>query len=62
VGKRVFGGGYETTSTTGSVPGVLVVSSSPTSVSSWSVTLRLSQDGTATFQWRIYAVCATATN
>jgi hypothetical protein len=60
--KRVFGGGYETSSTTGSIPGVLVVSSYPTSISTWSVTLRLSQDASATFQYRVYAICASATN
>jgi hypothetical protein len=58
-GKRVFGGGYETTGTS-----VLqVVSMYPTTVTTWSVTLRHNQsEATATFGFRVYAVCSTATN
>jgi hypothetical protein len=57
--KRVFGGGYETTG----LPAVQVVSMMPPTVSSWSVTLRLSQtDVPASFSFRVYAVSATATN
>lgn len=58
-GKRVFGGGYETTGT----PAVQVVSAYPHTASTFSVTLRLSQsDVPATFGFRVYAVCSTATN
>jgi hypothetical protein len=58
-GKRVFGGGYETTGTSVLQP----VSMYPTTVSTWSVTLRHNQpDATATFGFRVYAVCSTATN
>jgi hypothetical protein len=58
-GKRVFGGGYETTGTS-----VLqTVSMYPTTMTTWSVTLRHNQpDATATFGFRVYAVCSTATN
>jgi hypothetical protein len=58
-GKRVFGGGFETTG----APAVHVVSAYPLTTSHWSVTLRLAQqDGTASFGFRVYAICATATN
>jgi hypothetical protein len=58
-GKRVFGGGYETTGTSVLQP----VSMYPTTVTTWSVTLRHNQpDATATFGFRVYAVCSTATN
>ena len=58
-GKRVFGGGYE------SVTGLAIVhpiATYPPTVDSWRVTLRLSQPTDATIQFRVYAVCATATN
>jgi len=58
-GKRVFGGGYETTGTSVLQP----VSMYPTTVTTWSVTLRHNDpDATATFGFRVYAVCSTATN
>jgi hypothetical protein len=57
VGKRVLGGGYE--SSTGFV--LHPVASYPPTVDSWKVTLRLSQD-TATIQFRVYAVCANVLN
>jgi hypothetical protein len=59
VGKRVFGGGYE--SVTGNAI-VHPVAMYPPTVDSWRVTLRLSQSADATIQFRVYAVCATATN
>jgi hypothetical protein len=59
-GRRVLGGGFD------SAPGsanVLTVASFPPTVDSWRVSLRISsQDAAATIQFRVYAVCATATN
>src|SRR4030095_13962507 len=53
-GKRVLGGGYESSTVFVLHP----VASYPATVDSWKVTLRLSQDA-ATIQFRVYAVCAT---
>ncbi len=60
IGKRVVGGGYETTGG----PAIHPVSMHPQTVSSWTVTLRVSQPeiSATTFGFRVYAVCATATN
>ena len=57
-GKRVLGGGYDTTLGTWVVHPVSMI---PT-VTVWSVTLRLAQDTGATFGFRVYAVCGSATN
>ena len=56
VGKNVISGGYES-----SVGAWILhpVASFPPAVNMWRVTLRLSQDAAATFQFRVYAVCAT---
>jgi len=53
-GKRVLGGGYESSSVFVLHP----VASYPSAVDTWKVILRLSQDA-ATIQIRVYAVCAT---
>ena len=55
VGKNVVSGGYD------SSIGAWVlhpVASYPVAANVWRVTLRLSQDVPATFQFRVYAVCA----
>jgi hypothetical protein len=54
--KRVFGGGYETNFDATIVP----IASFPVSPTTWRVTVRLSQPVAATFNFRVYAVCATA--
>jgi len=56
VGKRVFGGGYETSANAI----VHTLASFPPTQSSWRVTIRLSQPTAATVLFRVYAVCATA--
>ena len=55
-GKRVFGGGYE--SSANAV--VHTISSFPLTQTSWRVVLRLSQEAppSVTFTFRVYAVCA----
>ena len=59
-GRRVMGGGFE------SVPGsanLQLVASYPATFDSWRVSLRLSsQDPNTSIQFRVHAVCATATN
>lgn len=60
-GRRVLGGGFDT------IPGaanVQVVSSYASSFDTWKVTLRVNQDAASvvSIQYRVYAVCATATN
>ncbi|MBW8896101.1 MAG: hypothetical protein JF613_07955 [Acidobacteria bacterium] len=55
-GKRVLGGGWES----GANLNLSVVSSFPPTQSSWRVTVRLSQDTSATFKLQVWAVCATA--
>jgi hypothetical protein len=55
-GKRVFGGGYESNANAVVHP----LASFPPNVTTWRVVLRLSQDTSATFTFRVYAVCATA--
>jgi hypothetical protein len=57
-GKRVFGGGFEATTTLPLYP----VSSYPPTTDTWRVTLRLGQDTAATIQFRVYAVCGTVLN
>jgi hypothetical protein len=61
-GKRVFGGGFDVP-TSPSVP-VHPVSMFPPTVDTFRVILRLDQDPatTATFQFRVYAVCGNAVN
>jgi len=56
VGKRVVSGGYDSQHATG----VLLhpVAMFPPTWDTWRVTLRLSQDTAATFQFRVYAICA----
>jgi hypothetical protein len=51
-----MGGGYQSVANAVLHP----VASYPPDQFSWLVTLRLSQDTAATFQFRVYAVCATA--
>ena len=58
IGKRVMGGGYESTIILPLHP----VASFPPTVDTWRVTLRLSQDTGATIQFRVYAVCGNAIN
>jgi hypothetical protein len=53
-GKRVLGGGYESSANAA----VHTVASFPLTQTSWRVALRLSQDGPVTFTFRVYAVCA----
>jgi hypothetical protein len=54
--KRVFGGGYEAQADAAVVP----IASYPSSQTAWRVVIRLSQSAAASFNFRIYAVCATS--
>ena len=58
VGKRVVSGGYDTSNVTTIV--LHPIANFPPAPDSWRVVLRLSQSAGATFQFRVYAVCATA--
>lgn len=58
VGKRVVGGGYDTSNTTAIV--LHPIAMFPPAPDTWRVVLRLSQSVGATFQFRVYAVCANA--
>ncbi len=58
VGKRVVSGGYDTSNVTTIV--LHPIAMFPPTPDSWRVVLRLSQSAGATFQFRVYAVCATA--
>lgn len=58
-GKRVLGGGYDSTP----INGVLhTIASFPVTAFSWRVVIRLSQPDAAAFSWRVYAVCGTVLN
>jgi hypothetical protein len=58
-GKRVLGGGYDSTP----VNAVLhTIASFPPSAFTWRVVVRLSQPDALTFSWRVYAVCGTVLN
>jgi hypothetical protein len=58
-GKRVLGGGYDSTP----VNGVLhTIASFPSSAFAWRVVIRNSQASALTFSWRVYAVCGTVLN
>jgi hypothetical protein len=55
VGKNVIGGGYDSP-TAGLV--LHAVSTYPSALDTWRVTLRLSQATRETFQLRVYGICA----
>jgi hypothetical protein len=56
VGKNVIAGGYD--SPTAGLA-LQAVSSYPSALDTWRVTLRLSQTTRETFQLRVYGICAT---
>jgi hypothetical protein len=58
-GRRVLGGGFESNPGTANLQ---TVASFPPTVDSWRVSLRLNGDANASIQFRVYAVCAVATN
>jgi hypothetical protein len=57
-GKRVLGGGHESSAGFNLQP----VASYPLTVDTWKVTLRLNQESAATVQLRVYALCANVLN
>ena len=58
-GKRVLGGGYDSTPVNSALH---TIASFPASAFSWRVIVRLSDANAATISWRVYAVCATVLN
>jgi hypothetical protein len=57
VGKRVFGGGYESNTNAALVHPVATY---PPTQDSWRVILQNDQSTAASIQFRVYAVCATS--
>ena len=55
VGKNVIGGGYDSPTP---LLALQAVSSYPSAVDTWRVTLRLNQPTRETFQLRIFGICA----
>ncbi|HKB36866.1 MAG TPA: hypothetical protein VKD72_10455 [Gemmataceae bacterium] len=58
-GKRVLGGGYDSTPISAALH---TIASFPATAFSWRVIVRNSQPDAVTFSWRVYAVCGTVLN